>query len=86
VNAPNEREENLSLAAIVDKLRAGGPVDPAEVRRLRAELSARARENQVTIGRLGGMDGKTAKAAAKKLEREVAQLGRMQDNRGEDEP
>ena len=38
----DEPEEASSLAAMVEKLRKGEPVDPAEVRRLRSELSARA--------------------------------------------
>jgi hypothetical protein len=84
VNAPDGPEENLSLDAIVEKLRGGEPVDPAQVRRLRAELSARARKNAEVIGRAGGMDAKTAKAAAKQLEREVRTL-RVEENRGEEE-
>jgi hypothetical protein len=83
-DAPNGPEPPPSLAALVEKLRKGEPVDPAEVRRLRSELSARARENQVLIGKLGGMDAKAAKTAAKKLEREVRALG-LEGNRGEEE-
>jgi len=68
---------------MVRKLRDGEPVDPAEVRRLRSELSARARKNAELIGRAGGMDARTARAAAKELEREVRAL-RPEENRGGD--
>lgn len=83
MTVPPDAEENLSLAAIVEKLRGGEQIDPAEVRRLRSELSARARKNTELIGRAGGMDAKTAKATAKQLEREVRAL-RREENRGEE--
>ena len=84
MNAPDEPEENLSLAALVEKLRKGEPVDPAAVARLRSELKARFRANAVTMARLGGSDGKAEKAAVKKIEREVSRL-RRPENRGDGE-
>jgi hypothetical protein len=75
-------EENLSpFEDLIARLRAGEQPDPAEVRRLRAELSARARQNAVRLG----ADPKAAKAAVKKLQREAGRARRMQDNHGEEE-
>ena len=89
VSEETQPEENLSpppsqFADLVSRLKAGEPVDPAEVDRLRAELKTRLRANAVKIARLGGTDGKAAKAEAKKLEREAARL-RRPENRGEGE-
>lgn len=72
----DDAEETSSFAAVVGRLRNGETVDPAEIRRLRDELRARARRNAELIGRAGGMDAKTAKKTAKELERDVSRLRR----------
>lgn len=68
---PQPEEKVLTLAALVDRLRDGESLSPGEVRQLRAGLEARAIELGKVLGRAGGMDGKTAKAQAKKLAAEV---------------
>ena len=63
------------LAALIQKLRNGETLTPAEIRRLRATLEARAVELGRVFGRAGGMDAKTAKRQAVRLAAEVRRMG-----------
>ena len=75
MNDPPAPEPASSLAALVQKLRDGEPLHPAEIRRLRLELTQRAEQLGAAIGQAGGMDRKTAKKRAAQLTAEVRRAG-----------
>lgn len=59
----------------MQKLRDGEPLQPAEIRLLRADLTKRAQQLGTVIGRAGGMDAKTARKHAAELAAEVRRAG-----------
>jgi hypothetical protein len=76
VNAPPEREENLSLDAMISALRDGEPTDGGPHDAVLLELFERAKHNGASwdlIGKALGMDAKEAKRHHKQL---VAKVGR----------
>ena len=77
---PPGPEENLSpFEDLIARLRAGEQPDSAALRRARAELSARARQNAVRLG----AHPKAAKAAVRKLQRDAGRARKTQENRDE---